>query len=105
MPRFGPNTNEPFSPSGLEVLSLTHHGWRIEILPQLAAFTFQCYPPELDDFVDAGEYYDDQERAVQAAYDFVEREIAIRALLEIASEWFWDGLITEAEYWHLTNFA
>lgn len=87
-----------------ETPSLNYHGWRIDILQQQSVFTFQCYPPDLSDFLDAGEEYTDRGTALQAAYDFVDQEIAIRAFLEVANEWLWKGVISEAEYWNLTNF-
>jgi hypothetical protein len=105
MQLFGQNTNSPFPQAETDVFSLTYHGWRIEILRSLSAFTFKCYPPDLQDFIDSGEEYSDQGIALREAYAFVDREIAIRAILEVINEWFWQGLITEDEYWNLTNFA
>jgi hypothetical protein len=103
---FGWNANGYYQEqiSGLAVHSQTYHGWRIDISDHQTAFTFQCYPPDLPDFLDAGEEYPDQETALQEAYRFVDREITIRAMLEVFNAWLQEGLISEDEYWHLTNF-
>ncbi len=101
---FGKNANSFYPEAGLEVLSRTYHGWHIEISEHEAAFTFQCYPPDLPDFLDAGEEYLDLKTALQEAYQFVDREIAIRAMLEVLNTWLLNGIISEDEYWNLTNF-
>jgi hypothetical protein len=99
------NAGSPFREAGFAPLAEDYHNWHIEIIEASSGFVFQCYPPDLPDFLDAGEEYQDYETALQAARCFVDREIAIRALLELANEWWWLGLVTEDEYWNLTNFA
>lgn len=105
MKLFNRNASEPFQEAELEVLALTYHGWYITLSENRSAFTFQCYPPELQDFIDSGEEFADQETALQEARTFVDREIAIQAILDVINEWFWSGLISEEEYWNLTNFS
>lgn len=104
MQAFSWNPYSPLQEEGLSLHSEKYHGWHIEILSVASGFVFQCYPPDMADFLDAGEEYSDYPTALQAAYTFVDREIAIQALLEVMNEWLWRGLISEAEYWNLTNF-
>lgn len=101
---FGWNANGYYQEAGSDVVCVTYHGWRIEISEHQTSFAFQCYPPDLPDFLDAGEEYHDRETALQEAYRFVDQEIAIRAMLEVLNEWLLNGLISEDEYWNLTNF-
>lgn len=86
-----------------------YHGWSIAVVRQGSEldleFYFECYAPTLPDFCNDGEGYADENTAFAAACEFIDREIAIQALLEVASEWFYTGQICEAEYWNLTNFA
>jgi hypothetical protein len=101
---FSWNTGSPFQDAGLAPATVNYHGWEIEVVQDASGFTVQCYPPDLKDFLDAGEEYTDYQTALQAACAFVDREIAIRAILEVANEWLWLGLVCEEEYWNLTNF-
>jgi hypothetical protein len=96
--------NRPIQDEGLALLTEQYHSWQIELVTVPSGVVFQCYPPDLDSFLDAGEEYTDYASALEAAHAFVDREIAIRALLETTHEWLWQGLISEDEYWALTNF-
>lgn len=86
-----------------------YHGWSIEVVQQEdefdSEFYFECYAPTLPDFCNDGEGYADRESAFAAACEFIDREIAIQALLEVTNDWFRSGQISETEYWNLTNFA
>lgn len=83
---------------------IAHHGWQIEIVPFEDAFCFECYAPNLPDFMNDAEVYSDWETACVAAREFVDREIAIGALINLVNEWLAAGLISEDEYWNLTSF-
>lgn len=94
----------------LQTQALTvYHGWAIEVVRQDnefdSEFYFACYAPTLPDFCNDGEGYADEAAAFAAACEFVDREMAIQALLGVANDWFSTGQISEAEYWNLTNFA
>lgn len=81
------------------------HGWHIEIGEDKGAFYFECSPPEYPAPCDDGLYYTSREAALEAAYDFVEREVALLGLIEVANDWLEAGLISEKEYWNMTDFA
>lgn len=83
---------------------VVHHGWSTQVVQQDDEFYFECYPPELQDFCNDGMSYPDRETAFRAACEFIDREIAVQALLAIANEWLVSGQVSEAEYWNLTNF-
>ncbi|NEQ29440.1 MAG: hypothetical protein F6K04_00255 [Leptolyngbya sp. SIO4C5] len=84
---------------------LSYHGWQIQVAQEDQDFYFECYPPDQLDFCNDGEYYSDRTAAFCAAREFVDRELAIQALLDIAEEWLESGCISETEYWNLTDFA
>lgn len=84
---------------------LSYHGWEIQVSQEAQDFYFECYPPDQLDFCNNGEYYSDRATAFIAACEFIDREIALQALLEIAEEWLDLGRISETEYWNLTDFA
>jgi hypothetical protein len=88
----------------LTTRSLAYRDWQIEILPLDQDFMFGCYPPDFPDFINDGETYPDVETAFDAACHFVDREIAIKALLNLAEEWLDAGLIDGEEYWQITSF-
>lgn len=81
-----------------------YHGWQFEICAQEEEFFFQCYHPELPDFCNDGLVYPSLKSASAAAYEFIDREIAIQALLEVVGEWLQREQISEQEYWNLTDF-
>jgi hypothetical protein len=83
---------------------IPYHGWQLEILREEANFRFRCYHPVLPDYCDDGYVYSSVEQALAAACDFVDREIAIKALFDIAEGWLVTGKITDVEYWQLTDF-
>lgn len=83
---------------------ITYHGWSTRVVQEDEEFYFECYPPEFQDFCNDGVSYPDGETAFQAACEFIDREIAIQAILAVAGEWLASGQVSEAEYWNLTNF-
>lgn len=88
-------------------LQTTHLGWTIQITQYENEFYFECYAPNLDSYgySNDGELYSDVASAFAAAYDFVNREVAIQALITVANEWLEAGHVSEDEYWNLTDFA
>jgi hypothetical protein len=83
---------------------IAYHGWQFEIVEADQAFSFECYAPDLPEFMNDAEVYPDWQTAHAAACQFVDREIAIAALINLANDWLAAGLITEDEYWNLTSF-
>lgn len=83
---------------------ITHYGWQIQIVPFEQAFCFECYAPDMPDFMNDAEVYSDWETACMAARQFIEREMAIGALINLVNDWLAAGLIDEDEYWNLTSF-
>lgn len=88
-----------------ESQAIFHHGWQIEVVSEVEEFFFQCYHPDLPDFCNDGSAHSTFEAALAAARCFIDREVAIQALLEVVESWMWAGKISEDEYWNLTNFA
>jgi len=84
---------------------ITHHGWQIEVVSEAEEFFFQCYHPDLPDFCNDGSTHSTFEAALAAACYFIDREVAIQALLEVVESWMRTGKISEDEYWNLTDFA
>lgn len=101
---FGSDINGHLQDTDCTVRCGNYHGWQIDVCQDGNLFTFQCYPPDLNNYLDAGEEYLDHISALQAARAFVDRENVIQALLDVMNEWFYQDLINEAEYWNLTNF-
>ncbi|HEY9763292.1 MAG TPA: hypothetical protein V6D07_12255 [Trichocoleus sp.] len=83
---------------------IVYHGWSTQVIQQDNEFYFECYPPELQDFCNDGMFYPSCETALQAACEFIDREIAIQAIFVVVGEWLALGQVNEAEYWNLTNF-
>lgn len=83
---------------------LPYHGWLIQIVPEQQSFVFECYAPGLLDYMNDAQSYTDWSRAYAAACQFIDREIAVEALIEEANGWLAAGLITDNEYWNLTCF-
>ncbi|HEY9764494.1 MAG TPA: hypothetical protein V6D07_18345 [Trichocoleus sp.] len=83
---------------------ISHHGWQIQIVPFEQDFCFECYAPDMSDFMNDAEVYSDWETAFVAARQFVDREIAIQSLIALVNDWLAAGLISEDEYWNLTSF-
>jgi hypothetical protein len=84
---------------------LLHCGWSIELVQEQDEFYFECYLPNANHSCSNGAAYLSQEAASSAACEFVEREIAVLALIDLANGWWEQGVISEAEYWQLTDFA
>lgn len=83
----------------------THLGWTIQITEDENEFYFECCAPNVDSYSNDGELYSDVASAFAAAHEFVNREIAIQALITVANEWLEAGQVSEDEYWNLTDFA
>jgi hypothetical protein len=83
---------------------IRYHGWLIQVLMQDGKFCFRCYPPHLADFCNDGSLHLSFRAALGAACQFINREVAILAVLTTVDEWLEDGKISEAEYWNLTSF-
>jgi hypothetical protein len=83
---------------------ISYHGWQIQVLMQDGKFGFRCYPPKLADFCNDGSLHLSFKAALLAACQFINREIAILAVLEVVDEWLEDSKISETEYWNLTSF-
>ncbi|MBD2463861.1 hypothetical protein H6G89_22935 [Oscillatoria sp. FACHB-1407] len=88
----------------IEPKSVAYHGWVITIVMSNDEFSFECYPPTFPDFCNDGLAYSTLDDVLLAAYQFVDREIAILALMGIVKEWVENGNISEEEYWQLTSF-
>ena len=54
-----------FQDEGLALLSEQYHGWQIDIVTLPSGVVFQCYPPDLDNFLDAGEAFTDYASALK----------------------------------------
>ncbi|MBD1998954.1 hypothetical protein H6F88_22415 [Oculatella sp. FACHB-28] len=89
----------------IESQTISHHGWKIEVVREAEEFFFQCYHPDLPDFCNDGSAHSTAETAFAAARHFIDREVAIQALLEVVETWMRTGKISEDEYWNLTDFA
>lgn len=83
---------------------ITYHGWDIKVVMNQDEFSFECYPPTLPDFCNDGMAYASLNDAIAAACYFVDREIAILALMDVVTDWLEDGTVSEDEYWQLTSF-
>lgn len=88
---------------------ITYQGWQVEIVPfdldsSEPGYCFECYAPNLTDYMDNAEIYPDRESALAAAREFIDREVAIIAFIEQANDWLATGLISQEEYWSLTDF-
>lgn len=88
----------------INVPNFHYHGWKIEIKACGSEFYFGCYAPGYVDAMDNAEAYTTQVAALMAAQAFVDRELAILSLIELANDWLAKGLISEEEYWNLTDF-
>lgn len=84
---------------------ISHHGWQIEVVSEAEEFFFQCYHPNLPSFCNDGSAHSSFGAALAAARHFIDREVAIQALLGVVETWMRTGTISEDEYWNLTNFA
>lgn len=88
-----------------ESQGIDYRGWRIQVVSEAQEFYFECYAPDLLDGCNDGCLYPDWHTALHAACHFIDRELAILAVLDIVNDWFAAGLVSEAEYWNLTDFA
>lgn len=88
----------------LKSQNIVYHGWQIQVVQCNDGFHFHCYPPKLTDFCNDAAEYSSFQAAIAAACQFVDREIAILALLDRVADWLASGKITEDEYWNLTSF-
>ncbi|HEY9647574.1 MAG TPA: hypothetical protein V6C88_14455 [Chroococcidiopsis sp.] len=84
--------------------AIFYHGWQIEIAAYQEEFQFRCYRSNFLDYSNDGLAYDNINTALMAAYTFIDREIAIHAILGIIGEWLLTDQINDEEYWNLTNF-
>ena len=82
-----------------------YHGWRITLTQEDTGVYFECLPPSGCGGCDDGFCYPTPAVALTAACEFIDREIAVLALINLADEWFSAGLIDPEEYWSLTDFA
>lgn len=88
---------------------IAYQNWHIEITPfeqgsPEQGYCFECYAPGMADFMDDAQIYPDWDTAWAAAQAFVDREIAIGAFIELANDWLAGDLISQEEYWRLTDF-
>lgn len=83
---------------------IAYHGWQIEVLPHEVEFLFCCYHPALPDYCNDGQAYANYQTALKAACQFIDREIAIQALVDVVNDWWVSGKVSDAEYWNLTDF-
>ncbi|MGF1524498.1 MAG: hypothetical protein ACFBSF_19420 [Leptolyngbyaceae cyanobacterium] len=88
----------------INVPKVCYHGWEIEIRSCGAEFCFECYTPTCPEALDNAESYTTKAAALAAAQAFVDRESAILSLIKLANDWLGQGLISENEYWALTDF-
>ncbi|MEL6383623.1 MAG: hypothetical protein AAFQ89_14445 [Cyanobacteria bacterium J06626_18] len=86
------------------VPKIRYHGWEIDIKPCGVEFCFECHTPTCPDALDDAESYITKAAALAAAQAFVDRESAVLALIKLANDWLINGLISEDEYWALTDF-
>jgi hypothetical protein len=84
--------------------TIQYHGWEIEILADAEETWFRCYHSSLPDFCNDGWAYPDEQSAFVAACAFVDREIAVLALIDLVQDWWVNHLISDEEYWNLTRF-
>lgn len=85
-------------------VGISYHGWRIKVVPDQYEYFFCCYHPDLPDFCNDGLAYPTLRDAWFAACQFVDREIAVHAILPVLGEWLATQKINEEEYWNLSNF-
>lgn len=88
----------------LKLQGILYHGWQIQVVRREDNFRFQCYPPKLQEFCNDAAEYSSFRAALTAACRFIDREVAILALLDRIGEWLESGKITEDEYWNLSSF-
>lgn len=88
----------------VNVPKIHYHGWEIEIKACGFEFSFGCYAPGYSNALDDAESYPTKAAALSAAQAFVDRELAILSLIELANDWSIKELINEEEYWNLTDF-
>ena len=88
----------------VNVPKIRYHGWEIEIKPCGAEFCFECYTLTCPEALDNAESYTTKAAALAAAQAFVDRESAILSLIKLANDWLTNELISEDEYWALTDF-
>lgn len=88
----------------VNVPKIQYHGWKIEIKAFDSEFCFECYAPGFSDAIDDAESYTTEAEALAAAKAFVDRESAILSLIKLANDWLANGIVSEEEYWSLTDF-
>lgn len=82
-----------------------HHDWFIEVVPSGSRFSFHCHHPKLEGYQQDGATYPTTEAAVKAGCYFIDRELALAALLDALEELISDQKISPEEYWNLSNFC
>jgi|GEM_PF-1124312 len=83
---------------------ISYHGWLIQVVRAQDGFRFHCYPPKLKDFCNDASAHSSFKAAIKAACHFVDREVAILALIDRIGDWLEAGKISEDEYWNLSSF-
>jgi hypothetical protein len=87
-----------------QLTGIPYHGWHIEVVRQNEEFLFRCYPPQVTYFCNNASTYRSFRMALVAARHFVNREVAVLALMKQTAAWFNTGKISEVEYWDLISF-
>jgi hypothetical protein len=83
-----------------------YHGWLIEVVSHgNNRFSFRCYCSELEGFHDDGSTHRSYRSALIAGCRFIDREVALSALLNALEELMRDEKISIEEYWNLANFC
>jgi hypothetical protein len=82
-----------------------YHGWLIEVVAYRNRYAFRCYCPELEGFHEDGSTHTSQCSALAAGFQFIDREVALSALINVLEELMKDEKISLEEYWNLVNFC
>lgn len=89
----------------IEPSGTSYHGWLVEIVPHQNRFSFRCYCSELEGFHEDGSTYRSYRSALIAGYRFIDREVALVALMSALEDLMRDEKISLEEYWNLANFC
>lgn len=84
---------------------VSHHDWFVESVPHGRHFRFRCEHPYLEGLQQDGSIYPTCEAALIAGCQFVDREMAISALINALEELMSKEKISLDEYWNLANFS
>ena len=83
---------------------MPYHGWLLEVIPDGDSFRFDAYHPSVPGGMNEGEAYNSFAAALVAGRHFIDREVAIQALLDVLGTLLEDEKISCDEYWSLTSF-